>query len=94
MDIVIKPYSALPCATKVFKINGIEAEIEDFGSMEDRRPDMAEPFSCACMCFTSNNDKEARRRAMEKYNITYDEFEIVQNELESVMYVGSCGWCV
>lgn len=93
MNIVIEPCYALPCATKVFTINGIEADLDDFGTMGDMQSGIAGPYSCTCMCFTASSDKNVIEKTMRKYNITYDEFKTVQENLESAMYVGSCGWC-
>lgn len=92
MDIVIRPYSALPCATEVFNINGINADIEDFGSMTDTNHFEAEPYSCACMEFIPNDNH--MEMVMNKYEISKEEFREIQEKLEEKMYVGSCGWCI
>ena len=35
MELVIKPYDALPCRLSTFIINGIDADQDDFGSVYD-----------------------------------------------------------
>ena len=91
MDVEIETYSALPCTTKRFYINGISADTDDFGYITDTDPDNAPDYGCGCMEFIPSDDK--MRKAMEKYSISAYEFRTVQYMLEDKLYVGSCGWC-
>ena len=44
LNIDIKPYSALPCELEVFRINGIKADIDDFGNNYDANPEIADEY--------------------------------------------------
>lgn len=92
MNIVAKPYHALPCNLETFTINGIEAEVRDFGSSEDTDPYSAEPYGCGDHRFVRHETPKAG--VLGKYRITIDEYNEVCSELESTLAVGSCGWCV
>ena len=92
MNIEIETYSALPCSTKTFRINGIDADEDDFGSMEDTDIENAPEYGCGCKEFIPHDDRISE--AMERYGITADEFYEIQSALESALYVGSCGWCI
>lgn len=92
MNVEIKPFSALPCCTKVFTINGIDADTGYFGHSEDTDRDNAAPYGCGCREFIRDDDR--MNKAMEKYGITANEFYEVQDMLVSELYVGGCGCCV
>lgn len=94
MQVEIKACHALPCEDNVFNINGIEACRDYFGSMEDTDPYMAEPYGCGCMEFIKSTNVEDKNTAMEKYNITEEEYYKIQDMLTEIFYVGSCGWCI
>lgn len=91
MEIKIETYYALPCATKEFKINGINADIDDFGDNSDVEPEEAPDYGCGCRKFIG--DPEKAPEAMKKYGITKEEFMQVCDKLEDVLYVGRCAWC-
>lgn len=91
MEIIIKTYKALPCQTEVFKINGINASIEDFGDNSDNDPENAEVYGCGYHKFTGNI--EVKSEILEKYKITKEEYFEVINKLENVLDVGPCYWC-
>lgn len=92
MEVVIKPFYALPCACKVFTINGKRADISDFGHMRDTNFSKAEPYGCGCMRFIADSHKIDE--AVKTYNITTDEFNEICNILEAKLFVGKCNWCV
>lgn len=92
MEIKIETYDALPCATREFTINGINADVDDFGDNCDVEPDEAPEYGCGCHKFTPDIHKADA--AMKKYGITLDEFIKVCDKLEEVMFVGMCGWCI
>ena len=48
MNVEIEPFSALPCKLKVFKINGIDAHMDDFGDSEDTDIEHAADYGCGC----------------------------------------------
>lgn len=91
VDVVIKPYYALPCHAGVFTINGKPADTEYFGSNEDVESWMADPYACACNKFIPSTDPEDKKKAMELYDITEEDYYYVQDELSDALYVGGCG---
>ena len=92
MDIQAVPFHALPCRLQIFTINGVDAQTELFGYIEDTDRENAEPYGCGYCEFISSNDH--KKEAMETYGITEEEFEEVQYELREVLRVGPCGWCI
>ena len=92
MDLKIKPFRALPCALEVFCINGVKADISDFGESEDVSPETAEDYSCGDHQFIPHN--HARAEVLERYGISGDEWDEIAQKLESALDVGACGWCV
>lgn len=91
MELVIKPYHALPCHLEVFTINGKSADIEDFGDVYDHDKENAEPYGCGDMYFESKLPTEG---VLQRYNITANEYIIICMELRNKLYVGKCGWCI
>lgn len=92
MQVVVEPYESLPCELRVFKINGIEADVSDFGFICDDCPETAEEYGCGDMRFHS--DLKRATQAMRKYNIKLEQFIKICEKLESVLCVGKCGWCI
>lgn len=91
MEVKIKPFGALPCALKTFSINGIRADQDDFGMGQDESPEIVEYHGCGHWRFTA---KPATQTVLDKYHITIDEYEDIAKQLEVVLDVGACGWCV
>lgn len=91
MELIIKPFHALPCRLEVFTINGKGADQDDFGDMHDHDAESAEPYACADMHF---DPKPPTEEVLNRYNITEEEYYNICNELECKLCVGSCGWCV
>lgn len=92
MDVKIKTFRSLPCETEVFQINGVDADLSDFGSMYDVDIESAGPWECGCREFVAYDT--FIQQAMQKYGITSDEFSAIQEMLKSEMHVGHCSWCV
>lgn len=92
MELVMKPYYGLPCSLQEFIINGQEADADDFGHSEDVDKENAEPYGCGCRKFII--DDSNAEECMKKYNLTYEEYQQVCEQLEETLYVGQCGWCV
>ena len=86
----IEVYGCL-CETKVFEINGIKAEHEDFGWKGDLDRANAEPYGCGDMTFVP---KEPNADVLKKYNITVEEYNEICAELALKLSFGCCGWCV
>lgn len=91
MELIIKPFSALPCELAEFTINGQSANERDFGDTFDHNEENARPYGCADMHFES---KEVTQEVLDKYNITKEEYYKICQELEDKLRVGSCGWCI
>jgi hypothetical protein len=91
MKLEIVPYDALPCALATFTINDMDASADDFGSGCDDSPEEAEEYGCGDHQFHA---KMPTQKILDKYKITPDEYSEICAELESRLYVGSCGWCV
>ena len=92
MELIAEPYRALPCALKVFKINGKDADIDDFGDSRDNNPGGAERWECADRRFFPR--EFPTEAALAYYAITETEWDEITSELESILAVGHCGWCV
>jgi hypothetical protein len=78
------------CYTPTFKINGIDADSNDFGEQYDRSPESAEEYACGDMQFTR---VPANPEVLTKYGITAPEYELIAGQLEVGLSFGSCGWC-
>jgi hypothetical protein len=79
------------CYTPTFKINGIDADSDDFGEKYDRNPENAEDCECGDMQFTRI---EPKSEVLEKYRITKDEYFEIAEKLEGGLSFGYCGWCI
>ena len=77
----------LPCCTRVFKVNGIPADIDDFGE----GCTSGDP-SCGS-CHHEFNHGYPTTEVLSKYGITLEEYKEVCEKLEEELYVGSCGLC-
>jgi len=91
MEIVIKPYHALPCELQEFEINGIRADKKEFGESGDYDIANAEEYGCGCYRFVAN--RRYTQEILDKYNITPFEYQDICDKLEKELFVGQCGWC-
>lgn len=89
MKLELKVYNCL-CETEVFKINGISADYEDFGTKDDIDRENAEDYCCGDMTFEPKN---ATDEILNKYKINNKEYDEICNELIDKLSFGSCGWC-
>lgn len=89
MNLEFKVYEAL-CETQTFRINGVDAEWEDFGTKFDASPDTAEDYGCRDMRFTR---RDSTPRVLEKYGINETKYAEVCEKLEEGLSFGCCGWC-
>lgn len=79
------------CSMKLFEINNIRADEDDFGEKYDRDSENAEDYACGDMRFTG---KPATSEVLTRYQITVDEYAEVVKKLEDGLSFGCCGWCV
>jgi len=91
LDLEIDPFDALPCSCRKFVINGIDADIDDFGDNRDFNQEIACPYGCGDHRFEAYS--EPKPEVLERYMITREEYDIVCDELTDKLYVGRCGWC-
>ena len=89
MELECNAYGSL-CGLSNFRINGIEAEEEDFGEHHDHHPELAEDYCCYDMKFTA---KEPDPSVLLKYGITTEEYNEVCKKLDEELSFGNCGWC-
>ena len=91
MDLNIEIATSL-CWAKVFIINGIDADVDDFGEKYDRgSDDDVEDYACGNMQFTRI---QSTKEILEKYKITEIEYSEICYQLEVGLSFGSCGWCM
>lgn len=88
MDLIIKSFgSGLPCELETFKINGIEADVKDFGEIER---------SGDCMNYTCSHTfkfKLPTEKVLKKYSINLREYSEICDRLEDELHVSRCGMC-
>jgi len=92
LNIELETYTGLPCATRKFSINGIDASKDDFGESIDTSAENAPEYGCGHREFIPND--ENMESAMKKYNITASEFYEVQQKLQAELLVGRCALCL
>ncbi len=79
------------CYTRIFRINGILANSNDFGEQGDRSPETAEEYGCGDMQFKKN---PSTAEVLSKYGINDVEYELIANQLEVGLSFGNCEWCI
>jgi hypothetical protein len=97
----IKTYKALPCSLDgTYYINDVWFNESDFGDGEDNGnydtcedEDIAR-WGCINRVFERHTDDKLVNEAMKRYGITREEFDLIADRLEELLYVGECGWCV
>lgn len=77
-----------PCTPKVFTINGIYADPDDFGEVDK----ILGYYCCESRKFIGF--EEPPTGILKKYNITEEEFFEICDELKDVLKVKSCSMCV
>ena len=77
----------LPCELETFKINDIEADIEDFGETER---------SGSCMnstCSQIFRFKLPTEEVLKKYGINLKDYSEICDRLKDELHVSRCGMC-
>lgn len=90
MDLKLKVAGTL-CECDEFKINGIDADYDDFGDKYDDNRENAQEYGCGDMHF---HPKRPTQEILDKYKITVDEYNQIVDELEEKLSFGRCGLCV
>ena len=89
VDLRLKTYKSL-CATECFVINGVEADLSDFGALKDMAPNPDEPYCCGDMRFVPCLPT---REATRKYGISAENFERISEVLKGALSFGKCCYC-
>ena len=87
---IIEPYGAL-CALRVFTINDITADKDDFVEQYDHALEDAEDYACGNM---TCDPLPATEEVLNKYGISLAEFNDIQEKVSEALSFGCCGWCV
>ena len=88
LDLEITPFRCVRCELEVFKINGQNADLDDFGRSGWKGNCME--GTCHhefCPNIKPSND------VLNKYNITESQYYQICDNLVDKLYVGNCGWC-
>ena len=78
------------CDMKIFKINGIDANKDDFGVQTDYEPEDTLVYCCGNMVFER---KQSTKDVLVKYKINEEEYQEICEKLEDGLSFGSCGLC-
>lgn len=89
MTLEIRHLRNLPCELEIFKINGIDADQEDFG---EGSSNLGNVFSNGCS-HKFIPYKRPTEAVLSKYGITEDEYSEICDKLEDELYVSACGLC-
>lgn len=81
----VETYETMPCELQTFRINGIDAELEDFGMVVKEEFD---GYECTDIRF-----EETNQPPLGKYGLTYEEYDEVCQVLSSTFKIGRCDWC-
>lgn len=97
----IRNYDALPCHLDgMYYINDVRLSEYDFGDGYDNgdydtcEDDDIARYGCINKVFERHTDDELVNKAMKRYGITREEYDLIANRLEELLYVGECWWCV
>ena len=95
---MVRGMNCLPCQLDECYLNGVSLNQCDFGTSYDTGGDCDSEdimcYGCVNRVFKPLEDEELKDKVMKKYRITENEYYEIQDHLESVLYVGECGWCV
>jgi hypothetical protein len=79
------------CFKNVFRINGKEADNDDFGDLIDIAPDDEEcEYGCGNMQFIP---KESTTKVLYMYGINQEDYNHICDKLKDTLSLGSCGMC-
>lgn len=81
----VETYETMPCELQTFRINGIDAELEDFGMVVKEEFD---GYECIDIRF-----EETNQPPLGKYGLTYEDYDEICQVLSSTFKIGRCDWC-
>ena len=85
---MLNPYCS---SFRVFKINNIDADVDDFGESRDWEPENAPEYGCGHRAFRAFDDFD--EKVLDKYHINVDEWEQICEMLENKLDWGRCALC-
>lgn len=88
MIVKMKAYRGLPCSLSVFVINGVQADMYDFGR-QNRTDDGY--WGCSSNIFTPF--RHPGKDCLSKYKISLNEFLEIGDRLEKLLNIHDCNWC-
>lgn len=89
MEIIVQMSPSMPCSTKIFTIDGIDADIDDFGRLEKEHGE--EQYTCNNFHFVGTFPTD---ECLKKYHITLTNYKYIAETLESKIYRGyPCSRC-
>lgn len=95
MKLTLKVYDGLPCQTREFEINGIEAEKYWFVNNYDNGDGEEIEYGCNNRITELFSISEVREKLpQELKSLSDEEIERVQQRLSDELVSGGCGWCV
>ena len=90
IDIKFEVLDGMPCTTKTFEINGVEALVTDFGKFIYKP--LSSGYGCESMTFKT--DPRNKLMAMATYKISASEFYAIGAFLTSIFdFSKGCNWC-
>lgn len=94
MTIELEVYGALPCCTKTFKINGIEADQKWFVNNFDNGEGEEIEYGCNNRITEFLSVEDVKKQLPPSLVLTNEEITKVQTLLKEQLVSGGCGWCV
>lgn len=90
MELVVETRGRfMPCSLETFKVNGIDADRDDFGDVNVGDSD--EAYVCENRRF---EPKMPTTDILKKYSITLEEYSDICDALKDALYVSYCGMCI
>lgn len=87
-------YFDIPCEFAIFKINGINAEANDFGwATTDKLVSTDDQWGCRNHIWHSYTDPVGKETACRKYGLTDEEYAEVCETLEDILTFDCCDCC-
>ena len=85
---MLHPYCS---SFRVFTINGIEADVDDFGESKDWAPEYAPEYGCGNRAFRAF--EHTSKEILDKYHINEREWGQICDMLEAKLDIGRCADC-
>lgn len=80
------------CLIMDMKINGVQTNIYEFGTMKDLDPKNAPPCGCGDRSFVPNCTR-FNENTLQKYGLTIDDADDLMTLLKTELHIGQCKRC-